>query len=917
MRNETAVACTVTNGVLTFDAANVTFASGGSLSVTSDTVTIPCGSTVAAGTQITSVTATGTITIQSGVSLTGPYQDTSGVAVRFTGLPANHSGVVACWPQSQGTSTRTNLISGSVADTSATSVTLTLAADTAYYYVMDALGYRRSAVNSLDTTTQREVTGSLEAIVDAQGTELIPDTLTQAETDQAALVTWASDFITVDADGTHDEISYNALVYAVEQGQSTASAQGSLLHPARIEVGRVVFPTSSTQKWRAKATLTDTTKVPDLQSTGIYKDGSSDAEDFIDFSNGPLKYKAEAPVFATVEGTSEELIHDYLDSYSNKDDYKGIPDQTVFNTRMDDVTSTIKATYHGTGGGGGGGSTDVVTPLGASVFGSDFQGTWSAGVFAIGDVVYHGSQFYQCTVARDSTHTDNPATDTASWAVTGLSALLEVITTYTDILDDTTHGLAALRTLVAALPTSTLSSSDVATTVNTATIGTNVAAIKTAVEHASSGLSALKSLIDTVDTVVDANKASIESTSSGLGAIKTVVDTIVGHTDILDDASSGLAALQTAVSAIPTTNPSATDVVTAFQSADFGEADGDQTLQSVLASMITSLTSITTSLTSITTSIAAIPTTNASAADVVTALQQADFGSEANTQTLQSILASIVTALAAIPTSNPSATEMVTALLAADVGGAVGTQTLQSVLTALQTSINALPTTTLSAADVTGAVPTASQIATAVNAPSTTEIASAIAAMDVGSADGTQTLQSVLASLHTAVTDNTAILEHTTYGLEALRSLMITLDTIVDENKASLTHADHGLAALRTLITAMDTVVDANKATLEHTTHGLAALQTLVGALPTTAPPSADTIADAVQDLEIVSGLNLVKALQLLVSIGGGRIINSGSTFDVYSLIDNNRIAVIPKFSGESRSAGASLIVTTESPGGS
>ena len=275
---------------------------------------------------------------------------------------------------------------------------MTLAADTAYYFVADALGFRRSPVQTLDTTSQLSATVSLEAIVDAQGNELIRHELDADETAQAALIEWGAEFIDIDADGVDDVISYEALVYAVEQGQSTAAACGSLLEPARIEVGRVVIPAGSDQRFRSKATLSndavstaidnaagysagdtdivvdsvtgltagmtvviaegesdeeaaeidsintgtntltltaglanahdDNTTVtrdksyPDLQSTGLFKDGAADQEDYIDFSNGPLKVKTEAPVFATVTGTRQADFQGYLDNYANKDDWK-------------------------------------------------------------------------------------------------------------------------------------------------------------------------------------------------------------------------------------------------------------------------------------------------------------------------------------------------------------------------------------------------------------------------------------------------------------------------------------------------------------------------------------------------------------------------------------------------------------------
>ena len=44
-----------------------------------------------------------------------------------------------------------------------------------------------------------------------------------------------------------------------------------------------------------------------------------------------------------------------------------------------------------------------------------FKGPWSAGEYAIGNIVIFSSVYYECTVPRDSSDTDDPATDTSSW----------------------------------------------------------------------------------------------------------------------------------------------------------------------------------------------------------------------------------------------------------------------------------------------------------------------------------------------------------------------------------------------------------------------------------------------------------------------------------------------------------------------
>ena len=63
-------------------------------------------------------------------------------------------------------------------------------------------------------------------------------------------------------------------------------------------------------------------------------------------------------------------------------------------------------------------SDDNINAIGGASFGGNYQGTWEAGIFAVGGVVYHGGFFYECTVARTATDTDDPSVDTASWSIT-------------------------------------------------------------------------------------------------------------------------------------------------------------------------------------------------------------------------------------------------------------------------------------------------------------------------------------------------------------------------------------------------------------------------------------------------------------------------------------------------------------------
>ena len=57
--------------------------------------------------------------------------------------------------------------------------------------------------------------------------------------------------------------------------------------------------------------------------------------------------------------------------------------------------------------------------LGYANFGLDYKGAWVAGVFAVGNVSFYGGRYYECSVVRAVTDTDDPATDASSWDVVG------------------------------------------------------------------------------------------------------------------------------------------------------------------------------------------------------------------------------------------------------------------------------------------------------------------------------------------------------------------------------------------------------------------------------------------------------------------------------------------------------------------
>ncbi len=62
-----------------------------------------------------------------------------------------------------------------------------------------------------------------------------------------------------------------------------------------------------------------------------------------------------------------------------------------------------------------GNPAELAAPSGGSS--SGWRGQWSAGNYAVGDIVVHDNVFYICRITRTSSNTDNPIADTAGWAM--------------------------------------------------------------------------------------------------------------------------------------------------------------------------------------------------------------------------------------------------------------------------------------------------------------------------------------------------------------------------------------------------------------------------------------------------------------------------------------------------------------------
>ena len=301
------------------------------------------------------IVANGQISINSGdaVAITGPYTDADGKRVIIQGLPSSHAAVCGAWPQSQGLTNRSGIVTGEVDGDSGTTVVLTLATDTPFYLVADAVSYFRSAEISFDTAIHDDVDVSLRRIVDAAGNDLIPDMLTTAEQSQYDLIDYdvAADEIIFGGTSSVQTFSYNAVARAIEVGQSGQEAQENP-YVCIIETGSFKFDSGANRTIKRKSGLA-TSIVPDLSGFQFTQIGSTDAKDFVDFANGAILVNTGNPAVVSLSGVAESDFHGYLDSAEASILNKYKLTQAEFDTRMLAVPDTTKDDYHGSGGGGG------------------------------------------------------------------------------------------------------------------------------------------------------------------------------------------------------------------------------------------------------------------------------------------------------------------------------------------------------------------------------------------------------------------------------------------------------------------------------------------------------------------------------------------------------------------------------------
>ena len=83
-----------------------------------------------------------------------------------------------------------------------------------------------------------------------------------------------------------------------------------------------------------------------------------------------------------------------------------------------------------------------INAIGGSTFGADYQGEWAAGIFDVGNVVYHDGKFYECDIARTAANTASPAASPAAWSVIQASSEVDLSSiegTLSDLETDITN----------------------------------------------------------------------------------------------------------------------------------------------------------------------------------------------------------------------------------------------------------------------------------------------------------------------------------------------------------------------------------------------------------------------------------------------------------------------------------------------
>ena len=520
---------------------------------------------------------------------------------------------------------------------------------------------------------------------------------------------------------------------------------------------------------------------------------------------------------------------------------------------------------------------DAINALGALMFGSSYRGMWAAGTYTAGQYSGHAQRYYRCTADRASTDTDNPATDSASWDE------VEVYSTVEPILSSV-HGLAALKTLIDDIPTSNPTASAIATAVATAvdaaTTGTGVASIKSDIENATHGLSALQALV--------AGKPTASEIATAVEG-STVGTEITAIKDDVEDDTHGLPALQTLLAGLSTDA-----VLDAIGYITFGAFyQGEWTARVYTAGQFVVHSDL---------------------------YYRCILGRDANDTDNPALdntgwdVATISVGVSATSVA-PTVAQIVTGILAS---------TLRTDVSAIR---NAVDSTTFGLSRLKLLIadnPTAAEISTEINASAVATAVTSIETMLESASSGLAAIKDAVDDIPadsggSALDQDTfdarmaAVPDATKDSYKADVSTIPTDAPTVAEIVAGMQTADFeegtGTGNLPQVLSGIKAAVDANKAHLEDSAYGLAALRTLLGTASggTLSQGDVTSIANAVRDLDVVTGVGLVKSLQILLAVMIGQVVSQGTNVDIYTPVDGNRIATVPKFDEDNRPSGASI----------
>ena len=290
---------TFNNSILDFGSYNVTITSNSTLSST-DNIKI--------------IQTTGTLTVDSGSSITASYVQSDGKVPVFGNIQSESgvtNGVWGVWLHSQGVDDRTGI------QTADNGEAIALLPNTDYYIIGDAINSRRTKAGKFNTGDYgREMIIPLGRIKKPDNTNLLPDTLTTDEqriadmftfdvATKSVTITLPSDYATDTQrwDDTHKIFTFisNDLIPIQYKADEIQSQQVNLADPYIVDLreGEIVIDAGSSLKFIQDANNVDCT----INMTGFTIRRETDTQmlnTFIDNSNGTINVNAGTPTIANV-----------------------------------------------------------------------------------------------------------------------------------------------------------------------------------------------------------------------------------------------------------------------------------------------------------------------------------------------------------------------------------------------------------------------------------------------------------------------------------------------------------------------------------------------------------------------------------------------------------------------------------------